>query len=200
MRIFNVQVYGIIQSMVRSGYPMQTEIKHMPQMNGWAPKYDEERSIKLGNANQGSGHDNFLSGIIVQADIEAPGYWWPQWQRYHFQQIVSSQSKMHRAHKFKVADRCCEFVDSDTIVLAQSKVDRYNSIENPSNEDFERMIANLPQGLELTAGISTNYLQLKTMYSQRRNHRLKMWRAVFVPWVEGLPMFKELVLGGESNS
>lgn len=36
------------------------------------------------------------------------------------------------------------------------------------------------------------YLQLKTMYLQRKNHPLEEWSNDFVRWVEGLPYFKEL--------
>ena len=39
----------------------------------------------------------------------------------------------------------------------------------------------------------TNYQQLKTIYKQRRNHRLTEWQE-FCDWIETLPMFKELVL------
>ena len=37
----------------------------------------------------------------------------------------------------------------------------------------------------------TNYQQLKTMYKQRRYHKLKEWH-VFCDWVETLPHFLEL--------
>ena len=45
----------------------------------------------------------------------------------------------------------------------------------------------LPMGYELWAGISTNYLQLKTIYKQRRWHKLDDWRE-FCAFIEGLPM------------
>lgn len=42
--------------------------------------------------------------------------------------------------------------------------------------------------------MSTNYRQLKTIYHQRKKHRLPEWRS-FCEWIETLPMFKELCLG-----
>jgi hypothetical protein len=39
--------------------------------------------------------------------------------------------------------------------------------------------------------MTTNYQQLKTIYQQRRNHRLPEWQ-VFCDWVETLPLFMEL--------
>ena len=52
-----------------------------------------------------------------------------------------------------------------------------------------------PCGFKLTAGMTTNYRQLKTIYAQRRTHRLPEWRE-FCAWVETLPMAKELILPG----
>jgi hypothetical protein len=48
-------------------------------------------------------------------------------------------------------------------------------------------------GYELWMGISTNYLQLKTIYFQRRNHKLDEWK-YFCKWIEKLPMFNNLIL------
>jgi hypothetical protein len=50
-------------------------------------------------------------------------------------------------------------------------------------------------GLELTARITTNYLQLKTIYAQRHNHKLEEWRD-FCRFIESLPFAGELIAGG----
>lgn len=60
---------------------------------------------------------------------------------------------------------------------------------------FMRIISNLPAGFEYWAGMTTNYLQLKTIHKQRKNHKLKEDWGYFCHWIENLPMFKELVLG-----
>ena len=41
--------------------------------------------------------------------------------------------------------------------------------------------------------VQCSYLQLKTIYFQRRNHKLKEDWVTFCDWCETLPMFKELV-------
>ena len=67
--------------------------------------------------------------------------------------------------------------------------------EEISIEDlYMYIISNCPQGLEKTMRVSTNYLQLKTIYLQRKNHKLKDWK-VFCDWCLTLPYFKELCLG-----
>lgn len=50
-----------------------------------------------------------------------------------------------------------------------------------------------PAGFELTARLTTNYRQLKTIYSQRKNHRLPEWRE-FCQWILTLPYSKELII------
>ena len=60
-------------------------------------------------------------------------------------------------------------------------------------EQFMKCVSNLPMGFEMEMTITTNYLQLKTIYFQRRNHKLKEDWGAFCDWCESLPMFKELV-------
>ena len=49
----------------------------------------------------------------------------------------------------------------------------------------------------LTQGIVTNYLQLKTIYNQRKNHRLPEWR-LFCDWIKTLP-YSEWITGNEDE-
>ena len=78
---------------------------------------------------------------------------------------------------------------------------RYNGCKNDWDKEDELLkeayldiLMNVPAGLKLTARISTNYRQLKTIYYQRKNHRLPEWRK-FCNWMETeLPHFKELCL------
>ena len=63
---------------------------------------------------------------------------------------------------------------------------------------YMRIISNCPMGLEQTMRVSTNYLQLKTIYLQRKNHKLKDWK-VFCDWVESLPHFKDFCLASKEN-
>ena len=79
--ITNAELYGLDRVKKTCQYPMNT---------GQEITGDTGRLYKLGNAKQGSGHDCALKGIVVRYDINAPAYFWQQWQRYHFSDIVSS--------------------------------------------------------------------------------------------------------------
>ncbi len=180
MEIENTEVYGLYESVCAAGYPKGNDT------------FKLDLAMRLGNAKQGSGHDCFLKGIIVQADVIAPQYWWLQFGRYHFHDIVSSESKMHTLTKMDIAEQCNEYVWPETIVLLNRAIHEYK--QNPDKQKFQELVSNVPMGLELKARITTNYLQLKSIHNQRKNHKLEEWR-VFCQWMEGLAWFGELVLG-----
>ena len=53
---------------------------------------------------------------------------------------------------------------------------------------FEKIKAMLPEGFIQTRMVSLNYQVLRTMYNQRKNHRLSGWNTDFVNWVNTLPV------------
>lgn len=201
----------IAEALVMSGLPKMTNISGIgreitkvraleiiDERKKGFEKFREDKNFKrgktLGAARPNSGHDCFLKGCVVTAIISAPGYQWPQIQRYHFLDIISSQSKMHRITKMDLRAQTNEEVDDVIINLLNDYVDKHNNAETPEERKkyFRKIINNCPHGLHLAAGIVTNYLQLKTMYLQRKNHPLEEWANDFIRWVESLPYFKEL--------
>ena len=203
MRIFNTQVYGFEESIIRSGYPMLTEIPEDIVKEICEMEFDEDdneldiadsthfkRACKLGNTPGGSGHDKFLRGIRVQADIIAPRYFWQEWDTYHFNESISSQSTMHCITKFNIDQMVNQYVHPAILAVLKVAIKEYN--ENPSIENFLRVKSNIPEGLEVGRGIDTNYASIKTMYQQRETHRLPEWSVEFANWVNTLPYVKEL--------
>ena len=161
-KIENIQIYNVDNAKLASGFPMQGEVKNA-----------DKRSLKLALATPGSGHDCWLKGVLVIADITAPTYWWPQFQRYHFADIVSSQSAMHCITKFELVEQCNEYVTKESIDQTRQHIINYNAA--PTQRNFNILMANCPQGLMKKAQITTNALQLKTIYAQRKNHKLEEW-------------------------
>lgn len=188
MEITNIDVNGLARAMKSSGIPMTTG---KVDVNRMMKKRDFERAEKLADVPKGSGHDCFLKGIHVAMQVRAPQYWWLQFGRYHHADIVSSQSKMHQIKNMDVSKQTNGYVDKIVIGKLRELITRYNF--NKSDKNFQKVISNTPMGLELTADITTNYLQLKTMYAQRRNHRLQEWQ-YFCDVIENrLPRSRELI-------
>lgn len=208
MKIKNVKVYGLEESIIRSGYPMQ--IGEPEGISGskskWISKLDWDlesgrenkdfiRACKLAKTPVGSGHNNFLKGIIVQFDLQYPEYFSPQLQRYHWIDIISSQSKMHKITSRELtADDFTEHTAEAYIYLLNQFIIIYNQSDCKNRDEvFNKIISNLPSGYLKWMGISTNYLQLKTIYNQRKNHKLVEWRE-FCRFIESLPNSRDLLI------
>lgn len=216
MRIENIEISGIDSAVKASKYPMSVDIEKVTEEI--TPTVEH-----LAKAKIGSGHDNFLNGIIVSFDVFGTNKWWTEMQRYHFTEFVSSQSTMHRITKFNLDESYIKYVDENIINIMKYKIDKYNKTEdfikkcrerinnlntiNMSEEqllelqDIKRELAyyvekqkekyleilySNPSGFILGARLVTNYRQLKTIYAQRKNHRLPEWRE-FCSWIETLP-------------
>lgn len=188
--IKNSSVYGLDFALKASGNPMRTSLDRSE-----VTEKDFARSVKLGSAKSGEGHDNFLKGILVQMDVIAPLYWWKQAQRYHWFDFISSQSTMHCLLKFDITNQCVEETNKDILKIVEQIKSEYFEIQEEDKErkvaKWRELVASTPCGFILGASMTTNYQQLKTMYMQRRYHKLKEWR-VFCEWCLTLPHFAEL--------
>lgn len=186
--IQNTQVYGLERAVKASGNPMRTLIE-----TDAPTESDFKRAERLGSTRNGEGHDNFLKGILVQFDVTAPLYWWKQAQRYHWFDFISSQSTMHCLMKFDVESQCVPTTSKEVLHIIEKMIDEYKALEDTEERKalWEQIVASLPCGFCLGATMTTNYQQLKTMYHQRKNHKLKEWH-VFCAWCESLPHFLEL--------
>ena len=188
--IKNVQIYGLEESIRASKFPMAVDTDK-------CTSEITERTISLGSAATGTGHDNFLKGIIVQFDWTFTPKCSVEVERYHFIDFVSSQSTMHRITKFDLDKAYIEYVDKVMINRMKGLVERYNAMtKEQQNSDegkelYLKILYSNPCGMFLTARMTTNYQQLKTIYQQRRYHRIPEWQW-FCDWCETLPYFLEL--------
>ena len=194
--VSNVKIYGFEESVMGSKYPMATDLSKLNS--------EVTNTVRrLAMSGQGEGHDNFMNGIIVQFDLTFTNKAWVEAERYHFIDFISSQSTMHRITRFDLDKAYIEYVDSRMIDIMKEKVNAYNELraiiktkqENGEdvselNEKGKKMYLEIlysnPCGFKLCARMTTNYRQLKTMYKQRRTHRLPEWQA-FCDWCETLP-------------
>ena len=185
----NIKVFGLEDSIRASKYPMSPDINICNENITNTVK-------KIGSCEVGSGHDQFLTGIIVQFDLTFSVKAWTEAERYHFFDFVSSQSTMHRITKFDLDKAYNEYVDSRIVEIMKEKVADFNKETEPvvRGQKYLEILYSNPCGFRLTARMTTNYRQLKTIYYQRISHRLPEWRE-FCEFVETLPNFKELVLG-----
>lgn len=165
--ISNWKVFGLEDSVAASKYSFSTN------PDDCTPEITKT-VLRLAQSPKGSGEDTFLNGIIAQFDLTLSEKAWPEAQRYNWLSFVSSQSTMHCIMKLDLEEQCNEYVYECTKRQLKHDIEKYN--ECPSEELFLQIIYNIPSGFRLTARMTTNYRQLKTIYAQRRKHRLPEWR------------------------
>lgn len=189
VRMTNVKVYDLEESIRASKYPYSTStMLTSSEMT--------DTVIKLAQCPKGTGHDQFLTGIRVNFDLTFSIKAWTEAERYRFLEFVSSQSTMHRLTQFDLKAQYNSYVDRRVVEIMQELAGKYN--ETHDTEDFLKAVYTNPCGFELTARMTTNYRSLKTIYSQRKNHRLPEWRE-FCEEIKKLPYAKELIIGDEDT-
>lgn len=182
----NIKVYGLADAVRRAKYPMSADVQ--------ALNSDLTPGIqKLACAEPGGGHDHWLCGVNVQFDLTFTVKAWTEAERYNWFDIVSSQSTMHRITRFDLDKAYIGYVDPRIVAVMKEKVDAYNRLvedfnsgllpdpaeaKRRQNDLYLQILYSNPTGFRLTAGMTTNYLQLKTIYRQRAGHRLPEWAAL----------------------
>jgi hypothetical protein len=198
--ITNVKVYDLEESMVASGYAMINEYDSQEaeaQANtiitdNLDGNRHYKRAIALTKAPLNSGHVSWAKGVVVNMDITFTNKAWIELQRYHFIDIITGMSTMHRIAKFDLNHVFNEYVDPHIIIHLKAIQKEY--INNPTPENYLKLLYSTPSGVLMTGRVTTNYLQLMNIYSQRHNHRLPEWREFCQELIDELPLFKELLI------
>lgn len=148
----------------------------------------------------GSDHRKYLRQILVSVDIEAPLYWWKEFDTYKVATVANSTSTMHTIHK-KALTR--EMFSLEAISQEGQRVfDDYlgylEDLRLAYNETKDKKIWNeiiklLPSSFNQLRTVTLNYESLMGMYHARKNHKLIEWHH-FCEWIKDLPYFKEIIL------
>lgn len=175
---------------------------------------------RLGRA--GSDEAKFRRTIIVYTDINAPLYWWKEYDTYKVGTVALSTSTMHSiANKdFTIDDfstdhlvSCGKELLTDDIIDALNacreayfsyddlgeKEKKYISSEGiGSKKDiWWQMIQLLPSSYNQLRTVMLNYEVLANIYHSRRNHKLDEWKD-FCKWSENLP-YSEIFTGRDRH-
>ena len=164
----------------------------------------------------GTEHRKFLRQIMVSVDITAPLYWWKEFDTYKVGTTANSTSTMHKLASTPITLDCFETDDYDDMVdifnnpspmeyplhdfisCPDGLLDMLESLRQKYNETKDRrywkeLVRWLPNGWLQTRTITMNYENLRSMYHQRKNHKLTEWHS-FCDWVKSLPYAQELII------
>ena len=165
----------------------------------------------------GSEHRKFLRQIFVTVDITAPMYWWSEFDTYKVGTTANSTSKMHKITSKPITLDCFEVDDYNNELVVKQTVKDNDPSEHPSSvecfktnhlvqmaiDSFEllrqkyletndkrywkELIRWLPTSWLQTRTVTMNYENLRTIYHQRKHHKLSEWSKSFCNWVKTLP-------------
>lgn len=126
----------------------------------------EDRAKQL--AHKDGGHNKFLEHIITWWMIQAPRYWWSQFDTYRH---ISKQSE---STMNSIMTRQLTQDDFE----GQRIPDIFLTFLNNAIQDnyFEAVKAWLPESYLQTREVVVSYKSLRNIILQRKNHRLDEWK------------------------
>ena len=143
-------------------------------------------------------HAKYRRMILVFVTINAPLYWWKEFDTYKVGTVANSCSTMHKIHvkEFTVDDFSHDHLGEFERGVLQYIIDALNWARNrfleTKNKDFWwQMIQLLPSSYNQKRTVMLNYEVLVNIYHSRNNHKLDEWH-VFCDWIRGLP-YSELI-------
>ena len=147
----------------------------------------------------GTEHRKFLRMIHVQMDIEAPLYWWKEFDTYKVGTVANSCSTMHKIHskEFTVDDFSHEHLDRfSTEVLGWTikalNGSREDYMKSKSKDDWWQMIQLLPSSYNQLRTVDLNYEVLLNQYFQRKDHKLDEWR-IYCEQIKCFPYLNDFI-------
>lgn len=172
-------------------------------------------------AHAGDDHGKFARFINVTVGITAPTYWWLEFDTYKIGTVANSCSKMHKLLEKPFSIDDFSFDGAGAVVNKSAVSGIIVDMLNDAREaylDFDELKAQdelqegiddkkqiwyailslLPMGYNQRRTVQLNYQVLNRIYHARKNHKLDEWHE-FCAWVEKLPYFKEIYLGGEDD-
>lgn len=219
IKIDNTQVFGLEASFRGMRNPMNSH--HLSDSFTFYPdieKNDNEENFLIGQKDlflaqklicAGNPHCKFLRQIHVWADVSVPRYLWSEWDTYHFN-TKNSESTMHRLlnNKNEITLDLFLFCEEeedimqicvDRLELLRKKYMEMKNTQNANKDEMNRLIIRakrlLMEGFIQLRTLDTTYEELRNIYFQRKDHRLKEeWQDTVCKWIESLPYAKELIM------
>ena len=159
-----------------------------------------DHSLMQRLANAGTDHRKFMRMMPVYVRINAPLYWWKEFDTYKVGTVANSCSTMHKIQEkeFTLEDFSYEQLDMDGRDVLEDTINVMNEArayfnENKAKNNWWQMIQLLPSSYNQTRNVMANYEVLANIYKSRKDHKLDEWRE-FCAWVKTLP-YQELITG-----
>ena len=192
IEITNTEVMGW-QHAIRGMRNPLNSWKMSDSADGIIGEKDMDLMIRLSNA--GTDHRKYMRMITVYLDINAPLYWWKEYDTYKVGTVANSCSTMHKiqAKEFVIDDFSHEYLNSESInkilmpTIEMLNQYRLKFIETKDKDYWWQMIQLLPSSFNQKRTVLLNYEVLANIYKSRKGHKLDEWRT-FCEWIKTLPL------------
>lgn len=209
MKFENVGVYNFENAL----YGMRNPLNSWGRFDSTENMYEVEigpNDMDLAQRliKSGPEHMKFMRQIFVSVDITAPLYWWKEADTYKVGTTANSTSTMHKLAAYPITKDSFEMGDYqgdlpmiDDVTL-NVRIDQFIDdleqlrqlyLQTENKAYWKELVRWLPNGWLQTRTWTANYAVLRTMYFQRRNHKLIEWHD-FCDWIATLPYAKELIM------
>ena len=186
-------------------------------MNSWAKSdsaFFSDFSCQIGQNDlalmkalikSGTEHRKFLRMLHVQMDIEAPLYWWKEFETYKIGTVSNSCSTMHKiaAKEFTLDDFSHEHIGDvpncdpmyyaalEGTIMALNEARRC-FIDTKDKKYWWQMIQLLPSSYNQRRTIDLNFEVLLKQYRERKNHKLDEWHT-YCDWIKEIALLNAII-------
>lgn len=148
--------------------------------------------------DRGTEHRKYTRMINVWLDIDAPLYWWKEFDTYKIGTVASSCSTMYTLHTrdLTVDDFSIEHLSVASMAVLNLTIEAMNAcrqrfIQDGDKEDWQQMIQLLPTSYNQKRTVMMNYEVVARIIQQRSHHKLEEWHQLIdvlktLPYVEDL--------------
>lgn len=147
---------------------------------------DFDLMIRLAKA--GTEHRKYLRAINVSLCIEAPLFWWKEFDTYKIGTVANSESTMHKLHTkefFDGEDIChdifsMESLEEDELCIVRPYIEMIEYLiekfkETKDKKYWRKAIELLPSSFMQKRYIYTNVEVILNICKQRKGHKLYEW-------------------------
>lgn len=161
MKVKVLKETGYEEALLGISLSYDQDVKDMPKV--------AKKLVHLGGS-----HAKFLESMAVWIGVDAPRFWWSQFDTVRVGMTKSSESTMHTITSRRLTQSDFE------VPIIPATLDGLN--EFIEAKDWRSVKENLPESFLQRRIICTNYKTLAHIYWQRWDHRLVEWQ-VFLTWI-----------------
>ena len=220
IKVENIEIFNFIGAMRGLRNPMNSWAKndtieimgHLEQ-----PLYSSNTNEPIIGPNDlqlaqrmlggGAEESKFMRQIMISMDIDAPLFFWKEFDTYKVGTTANSCSTMHKLTSEEISAQNFSFIKPEEfedqynqyfIKTVQEEIIQYCEIlrkaynKTKDKHIWRALIEILPEGWNQRRTWTANYQVLRNIYFQRRFHKLDEWRE-FCKIIEELPYGKELI-------